>query len=139
MPLLSILRVVHIAIGVLAFILLPVPLLTRKGSKRHVSFGRVYVWAMWALAATGIPLAARALFADGWGPRANALFLFFVALLASETAWMGVRALRARRGDSATSRLDGVLPSLLLACSIAVGALGLARGVALHGFLGALG
>jgi predicted secreted protein len=39
MALLSLVRVVHIALGVLAFVVLPVPLFTKKGSPRHVSFG----------------------------------------------------------------------------------------------------
>jgi hypothetical protein len=133
MPLLSIVRVVHIAIGGVAFLVLPVPLLADKGSKRHVSFGRIYAWAMGALAVTGVPLAARGLF-ENPARRANAMFLFFIALLAAESTWMGIRALRADRGA-----LDRALPSMLLAGSIGLGAIGLARGVVLHVFFALLG
>lgn len=140
MALLSIVRIVHIAIGVVAFLVLPVPLIARKGSKLHVSFGRVYAWAMGALAVTGVPLAARGLYFHDPARRANALFLFFIALLASDTAWTGIRALRADRNPSSCgSALDLVAPSMLLAGSMGLGALGLARGVVLHVFFALLG
>src|ERR1700733_4973747 len=57
-------RWLHIAAGALAFAVVAIPLLARKGGKQHVRFGRVYVYAMAVLAATGVPLAARGL-ADG--------------------------------------------------------------------------
>jgi uncharacterized membrane protein len=137
---LSIVRVVHIALGVVAFLVVPVPLLTTKGGRMHVSFGRVYAWTMGALAATGVPLAARGLFFDDATRRANALFLFFVALLASDNAWMGIRALRAqRRGSSTASALDLAVPSVLLAGSLGLGVLALLRGVVLHGSFALLG
>jgi hypothetical protein len=140
MALLSIVRIVHIAFGALAFLVLPVPLFARKGGKRHVSFGRVYAYAMGVLAVTGVPLAARGLFFDDSARRANALFLFFIALLASASAWTGIRALRADRGPSPARRsIDLVAPSMLLAGSIGLGALGLARGVVLHVFFALLG
>jgi len=137
---LSLVRIVHIAIGIVAFVILPVPLFAKKGSKRHVSFGWVYVYAMGALAVTGVPLAARGLFFDDPARRANALFLLFIALLASDSAWMGVRALRADKGASrGGGALDLIPPSTLLAASVGLGALGLARGVLLHAFFGVLG
>jgi len=136
----SLVRVLHIAIGILAFFVVPVPLLAAKGSKLHVSFGRVYTWAMAALAATGVPLAARGLFFHDPARRANALFLFFIALLASDNAWVGVRAIRAYRGGSSSARaLDLAAPSLLLAGSVGLGALGLWRGAVLHVFFALLG
>ena len=129
MTAISLVRVLHIAIGIFAFFVVPVPLLAAKGSKLHVSFGRAYTWAMWALAATGVPLAARGLFFHDPARRANALFLFFIALLASNSAWVGVRVLRAYRGDSSSARfVDLAPPSLLLAGSVGLGALGLLRG-----------
>src|SRR4051812_47424942 len=128
MTVMSLVRVLHIAIGAFAFLVVPVPLLAAKGSKLHVSFGRAYTWAMAALAATGVPLAARGLFFHEPGRRANALFLFFIALLASDNAWMGIRALRNYRGGSSSAALDLVPPSLLLAGSLGLGALGLVRG-----------
>jgi uncharacterized membrane protein len=140
MTAMSLVRVLHIAIGILAFFVVPVPLLAAKGSKLHVSFGRVYTWAMAVLAATGVPLAARGLFFHDPARRANALFLFFIALLASDSAWVGVRALRAYRGSSGSPRaLDFAAPSLLLAGSVGLGVLGILRGAILHVFFAVLG
>jgi hypothetical protein len=140
MTAMSIVRIVHIAIGVVTFLVLPVPLLAKKGGKRHVSFGRVYAWAMAALAVTGAPLAARGFFFENPARRANALFLFFIALLAVESTWTGIRALRADRGSATgPNALDRVPPATLLAASIGLGALGLARGVVLHVFFALLG
>jgi hypothetical protein len=137
---LAIIRIVHVAVGVVAFVVLPVALLTKKGSKRHVSFGRVYAYAMGVLAITGVPLAARGLFFHDAARRANALFLFFIALLASNGAWMGIRALRAHRsGASARSLLDLVAPSALLVASVGLGVIGLTRGVVLHTAFALLG
>ena len=135
MTALSIVRIVHIGFGVVAFLVLPVPLFAKKGGRLHVSFGRVYAYVMGALAVTGVPLAARGLFFDDPARRANALFLFFISLLASDAAWTGIRALRA----SPRRSLDWILPAMLLAGSIGLGALGLARGVVLHVFFALLG
>ncbi len=137
---LSIVRIVHIALGIVGFLVVPVPLLARKGSKLHRSFGHLYVWTMAALAATSLPLSARGFFFDDATRRANALFLFFVALLASDGAWMGIRALHAqRRGPSSVSALDLAMPALLLAGSLGLGVLALVRGSVLHGFFALLG
>jgi uncharacterized membrane protein len=140
MTAMSLVRVLHIAIGIFAFLVVPVPLLAAKGSRLHVSFGRAYTWAMAALAVTGVPLAARGLYFHNPARRANALFLFFIALLASNSAWMGIRALRRVRGGSSSARvLDLAPPSLLLAGSVGLGALGVLRGAPLHIFFALLG
>ena len=137
---LSIVRIVHIALGIVAFLAVPVPLLTAKGGKLHVSFGRVYAWTMGALAATGVPLAARGLFFDDGARRANALFLFFIALLAGNSAWMGIRALRARKqGAVSGGAFDLAMPSLLLVGALGLGVLAVLRGNVLHGFFAVLG
>jgi len=53
---------------------------------------------------------------------------------------MGIRALRSYRGGSSGARVvDVALPSLLLAGSIGLGALGLLRGALLHIFFALLG
>jgi hypothetical protein len=137
---LELVRIFHIGVGVLAFVVLPVPLAARKGSKLHVTFGRIYAYAMGTLAVTGVPLAARGLFFDDPRRRANALFLFFIALLASDNAWIGIRALRAaRRGASQRNAIDLAPPSALLVGSLGLLVLGLERGAALYLFFALLG
>jgi hypothetical protein len=137
---LSILRDVHIALGVVALATMFVPLLSRKGSSLHITFGRVYAIAMGALAATGAPLAARGLFHPDPGRRASALFLFFIALLAADSAWLGVRALRTKHRRAPNKRpLDLLPPITLLAGAVVIFILGVSRGVGLHVAFGVLG
>jgi len=136
----DIVRVAHIGLGGLAFVVLPVPLAARKGGKAHVSFGRIYVYAMGGLALTGVPLAARGLFSDDPRRQGSALFLFFIALLASDNAWLGVRVIRASRKAASQRRLLDVAPPVALLCAAAgLLVLGASRGVALHVFFGLLG
>jgi uncharacterized membrane protein len=136
----ALVRLVHIAFGVLAFLVLPVPLIARKGSKVHVSFGRVYVYAMGAVAVTGVPLAARGLLLDDPARRASALFLFYVALLASDCAWNGVLALRAaRRTEPRRGLLELGPPTALLCGAVGLFVLGLQGGVVLHILFALLG
>jgi uncharacterized membrane protein len=136
----TILRVVHIALGVVALGTMFVPLLSRKGSTLHVRFGRVYTLAMGGLAATGAPLAVRGLFDPDPGRRASALFLFFIALLAADSAWMGVRALRTKHRRAPNHRpLDLLPPVTLVAGALVILGLGVSRGVVLHVFFGMLG
>jgi uncharacterized membrane protein len=137
---LAVLRVVHIGFGIVAFLVLPVPLLARKGSKAHVSFGRVYVYAMAALALTGVPLAARGLFLHDPARRASALFLFYVALLASDSAWNGVHVLRAaRRAEPRRGMLELGPPTALLCGAVGLFVLGMEGGVILHILFALLG
>jgi len=140
MTLFTTILVLHIAAGGLALLVVGVPLLSRKGSRLHITFGRAYCYAMAVVAATGVPLAAYGLAQEDPTRRANALFLFFVALLASESAWSGVRALRSLRQRERTRRpLDVVPPAMLLAGAVALLALGLYRGAVLYLTFGALG
>ncbi len=124
----------HIATGALALAVVTIPLLAQKGGKRHVRFGRVYVYAMAVLAATGAPLAARGLADPSPVRRANALFLFFIALLAADSAWMGVGVLRAAKGAPAAqggmTRMGP--PALLLLASLGLLGLGIQGGSVLH-------
>jgi uncharacterized membrane protein len=132
--------VLHIAAGGMALLVVGIPLFSRKGSRLHVAFGRAYAYAMAVVAVTGVPLAAHGLSQEDPARRANALFLFFVALLASESAWSGIRALRSvRRTERPRRALDIVPPSMLFAGAIGLLALGLYRGAVLYLTFGALG
>ena len=140
MTLFTTILVLHVAAGGLALSVVGVPLLSRKGSRLHVKFGRAYAYAMAVVAATGVPLAAFGLSQEDPTRRANALFLFFVALLASESAWSGIRALRSlRQRDHREPSLDVVPPALLLVGAGALLLLGLYRGTVLYLVFGTLG
>ena len=124
----------HIAAGALAFAVVSIPLLARKGGRAHVRFGRVYVYAMAALAVTGVPLAARGLAHEDPVRRANALFLFFIALLAADSAWMGVGVLRAAKGSPAARGGPARIgpPAVLLLAALGLLVLGILGRSVLH-------
>ena len=140
MSLFTTILVLHIAAGGLALLVLGVPLFSRKGGRLHITFGRVYAYAMGVVAVTGVPLAAYGLSQEDPMRRANALFLFFVALLASESAWSGIRALRSiRRREQSRRSVDVVPPGMLFAGAVALLALGISRGAVLYLAFGTLG
>jgi hypothetical protein len=136
----TIVRAVHIALGVVALGTMFVPIFSRKGSKLHVEVGRVYAVTMGALAATGAPLAVHSALDPDPRRRVSGLFLFFIALLAADSAWMGVRALRTKHREGPNRRpLDLLPPITLLAGALVILALGVTRGVVLHVVFGMLG
>jgi hypothetical protein len=133
-------RILHIAAGTLALMVLGVPIFARKGGKAHISFGRVYAYAMGAVAATGAPLALRSAFAEDAARQARGWFLFYVALLAFDTAWMGVRALRTKARQGPNRRvIDFVPPTALLVGAVYIFVLGVTGGVALYVIFALLG
>jgi uncharacterized membrane protein len=85
---------IHIASGVMAFLLAPVALVTAKGGKQHKRWGKVYLWSMGAVAATAIPLAF-------FFP---VKFLALVSVFSFYSAFAGYRILRlkdlTRGGDA---------------------------------------
>ena len=85
----------HIAAGVMAFVLVPVALMTAKGGKQHRRWGKVYVSAMGLVAATAVPMAF-------FFP---VRFLALVAVFSFYFAFSAYRVLRLKglvRGESAT-------------------------------------
>jgi uncharacterized membrane protein len=85
---------IHIAAGVMAFVLAPVALATAKGGKQHKRWGKVYLWSMGVVAATAVPMAF-------FFP---VRFLALVAVFSFYFAFSGYRVLRLKelaRGGSA--------------------------------------
>ena len=85
---------VHITGGTLAFILAPLALVTAKGGKAHKRWGRIYLWAMGAVAATAVPMAF-------FFP---VRFLALVAVFSFYSSFAGYRILKLKdlsRGGSA--------------------------------------
>ena len=108
---------VHIAAGVTGLIFAPLALATRKGSRAHRRWGKIYFWAMMAVALTALPIA---LFRP-------ALFLAFIAVLSFYLAFSGYRVLYlkglARGGHAQTGDW--------LAALVALGACGTLAGLGL--------
>ena len=80
-------RWTHILAGFTAFFIAPVPLLTAKGGETHRRWGKIYFWAMAAVAITAMVLAV-------WLP---ILFFAFVAVFSFYFAFRGYRALYRKR------------------------------------------
>jgi uncharacterized membrane protein len=91
----AIVRLVHIAAGMLALFVAPVAMATTKGGPAHRRWGKVYFWMMAVVAATAIPLSF-------YRP---ALFFALIAVFSFYGAFYGYRALyrkRRREGAGAT-------------------------------------
>lgn len=111
----------HIVTGTVAVFGFWLPVIARKGGRFHVSAGRIYSWAMYAVSATAIAMSAMVLFdpvgirfpgrdlpmdrafAIASGNRTFALFLFMLGLLVLAGLRHGLLALRVRRGEDALS------------------------------------
>ena len=78
---------VHIITGTLALFTGLVSIFSKKGSKRHTTFGRFYFWAMTFVFITGILVA---------GYKYNR-FLFLIAFLSYYSVFCGVRSLKLKR------------------------------------------
>ncbi len=127
MALLDIVRWLHIAVGSIALLTLLGPLLSRKGGTLHRRIGQVYVFAMAAVATSGVvACTARLLTEEDPGRRVRAFFLLYVSVLSAATTSMGVRVLRAKHRREAHRDLwDLGLSGLLLAAGLAVELYGL--------------
>jgi hypothetical protein len=113
---------VHVAAGAIALFVFWVPLVTVKGGVSHRRAGWVFVTAM-AVAALTAWVICGIWFVESTRVqrRANAAFLAFVGLLALNTSWHGLRALRFK-GRKARHRqlLDIGMPLLLVLAGLAI-------------------
>lgn len=109
----------HITFGFLAFFVAPVALASAKGGPTHRRWGRVYFWAMAAVASTALVLSVY---------RPN-YFLAFVSVFSFYLAFRGYRALRRKpaRGNSAPVAVDYIGMSLTIAASAALVVLGITQ------------
>ena len=83
MELFSILRIIHISAGILAFIVAPVALISKKGGDYHRKWGKVFFWSMTVVAITAVIMA----------PMHDNLFLTLIAVFSFYLAFSGYRAL----------------------------------------------
>ena len=119
-------RTIHIASGFGALATFWLPLVVRKGSTLHRRVGWAYVVATAILAVTAVIVCVGRLTDDNPRNDARALFLAYVALFSGATASYGVRALRTKHRTSAHRGVWAfALPSALVACGLALAALGI--------------
>jgi len=95
-----ILVMVHASLGTVALVSFWIAALTRKGSPRHKSAGRVYVKSMLGIIATALPIAAVAFVRGHTG---TGIFLVYLMVITATALWLGWRAVR-RKGDQAAFR-----------------------------------
>ena len=91
----DVLLFLHILAGFVALVVAPGAMVARKGGRWHRRWGKVYFWAMAAVALTAVVLAIRG----------SDLFLLLAGVFAFYLAFSGYRVLyrkRPHKGDRAT-------------------------------------
>jgi uncharacterized membrane protein len=134
----------HVLAGIIALLVLAVPLLAPKGGPLHRRFGWIFVWAMGATAVSGMALGA---FRLVLGPRAvdswRGAFLVYIGLLTAAGVWKGVRVLRLKNRTGPNHRpIDLAPPALVLGGGLLATFVGLELGRPLwlvSGIVGAAG
>ena len=146
----DIVRVLHLVGGAVGLLLVPVPLLVKKGGTLHKRVGKAFVVAMTIASWSGLamavswlvaPLAFRPVGADAdpTGIRASGLFLATIALITLSALHQLVRApARKRESTPAPTRTDRALPLVTAIAGVATLATGLAFGRGLLIAFGAL-
>ncbi len=141
--------VVHAIAGALSLLALPLPLVTRKGSRLHRRAGEFFVRAMAVVAISGLlisaiwlcaPLVVMKLPAEisearlaiaERSTRAYGLFFATVGAMTGTAVWQGKAALRRRPATRIESRSDRLLP----AATVMLGAALLLTGVLMRDML----
>lgn len=118
--------IIHIIAGFTALLLFWIPLVTKKGGRIHKRVGWAYVYAMAAVAVTAVPLSLMRMFVME-GASADrfsfSLFLIFIAVLSSSSAYYGIRVLKHKKKTPKNRHPGDLAMSLLLLVS-AVGCMG---------------
>ncbi len=114
---------IHMAVGAAALLAFWTAALARKGSRPHRFAGRAYLWAMWAILASAVPLSLG--FFDQGRPVSGVFFLYLLILVGTGVT-VAPRAIRLKQ-DFAAFRggLYGPLAWLQLGSGLAVAVTGL--------------
>lgn len=91
----TILLILHVSGGMTALIAGLIPMFAQKGGKLHVTGGRIYLWAMWVVVFSSLPLALI---------KMN-LFLGTIGIFTGYMVYTGNRAAQ-RKSPVPTSRMD---------------------------------
>lgn len=110
-------RYLHILAGFTALLIFWVPIVTKKGGKAHVRTGWIYTAAMGIVAISALTMGLWRLFADPAADldrKAFSVFLIFIAIVSSASAWYGLRVLRFKKRRGRHQNAADLLFSLLL-------------------------
>ena len=130
---------VHVALGSIALVAFWSAALMRKGSPRHRAIGRLFLWAMAGVIASGVPMVIE--FAAFRHKPGIALFLAYLIAITANACWLAWRAVTDKRDWQAMTRRTGwhLNMGLPLLLGFAVVAMGIATGQALFIGFGLLG
>lgn len=116
-PLIRILFLIHILGGSIALLIFLVPMLSKKGGKLHIISGKIYVYAMLAVAFMAFPITLWRIFFDSnksIASKSFSAFLFFIAVLTLSSIWQGIRVLRLKNRKQPDLSLKNTFLSYLL-------------------------
>lgn len=88
----------HGLVGLVALVTFWLAAAAKKGSPLHVRTGKVYMLAMIGIIATATPMA---IIIGLRGHRVNALFLVYLAIITATGVWLGWRAVKRKRDQTA--------------------------------------
>ncbi|WP_339165110.1 DUF2306 domain-containing protein [Siminovitchia sp. FSL H7-0308] len=99
MTLFILMRILHIVGGFTALFTFWVPVVTKKGGKVHVVSGWIYVIGMSIVSVSAFYMGVFRILDPSSSPEliSFSLFLIFIAILSSSTAYYGIRVLRFKR------------------------------------------
>ncbi|MEO0473390.1 MAG: hypothetical protein AAF206_27510 [Bacteroidota bacterium] len=93
------LLILHIIAGFISIIVFWLPIFTRKGSKSHITSGRLYIYSMWGVVITAALLSIIRVIQGNYG---QAMILGFLSLITAQPLWVGIAIFREKRGLSNT-------------------------------------
>ncbi len=127
----------HWIAGLLALLVVAVPLLTKKGGRIHRRAGWVYTAAMVVVAVTGLGAAAYKVVTTA---STQAVFLVYIGWLTAASLWMGVRVVAVGpRAEAHTGLVDRGVPAALALAGLGMIGWAFLGGGVLPGVFGALG
>lgn len=136
---------VHSLIGAVALIVLPIPLLSKKGGKGHVRAGWIYSTAMIGVGASAFIITPWRALLDPertLSSQSSAIFLFFISFFTLSSLWFGLIVLKFKRRLGPSRSLSHLLPPvMIIVLGLATQAIGIFTGnvlLILFPFLGHL-
>jgi uncharacterized membrane protein len=108
-------RAIHIVFGAVALFIAPLAMITVKGGLWHRRWGKIYFWAMAAVALTATIMC--------W--LRTGLFLFLIAILSFYLSLSGYRVLRQKNAANKPDWVDWTLTAVMILAGVGMIVLGL--------------
>lgn len=85
----------HVIAGFISLVFFWLPIFTKKGSKKHLLYGRIYIKLMWVVVSSAAILSIKNLLI---GHYSQAAFLGFLALITANPLWYGISIFKQKKG-----------------------------------------